>query len=43
MNLLITDEKLYSNCKENAKKSVEKFSLERFGTQWLERSGINLN
>jgi glycosyltransferase involved in cell wall biosynthesis len=40
MNLFITDENLYSKCKENALKSVEKFSLENIGNQWLACLGI---
>lgn len=42
MNLFVTDEKLYSQCKENALKSVEKFSLENIGNQWLDCLGINV-
>lgn len=40
MNLFITDENLYFKCKENALKSVEKFSLENIGNQWLVCLGI---
>ncbi len=36
MNNLYLDEKLYLNCKKNAKNSVQKFSLETIGNQWLE-------
>lgn len=42
MNLFVTDENLYSKCKENALKSVEKFSLETIGNQWLDCLGIDL-
>ena len=35
MNLMATDEKLYQHCKANAAKSVEKFSIEIIGKQWL--------
>jgi glycosyltransferase involved in cell wall biosynthesis len=35
MNLMVSDESLYSNCKENALQSVEKFSLENIGSQWI--------
>ena len=36
MNLLIGDEKLYHNCKQNAKQSVLQFDIERIGELWLE-------
>lgn len=42
MNLFIADENLYSKCKQNALKSVEKFSLENIGNQWLDCLGINV-
>jgi glycosyltransferase involved in cell wall biosynthesis len=42
MNLLIADENLYSKCKANSMKSVEKFSLENIGNQWLDCLGINV-
>jgi glycosyltransferase involved in cell wall biosynthesis len=42
MNLFVVDENLYSKCKQNALKSVEKFSLENIGNQWLEYLGIDL-
>lgn len=40
MNFFIEDEKLYYKCKSNAVKSVEKFSLENIGDQWLVLLGI---
>lgn len=42
MNILVEDQKLYSRFKENAEKSVEKFSLENIGAQWLDRLGIEV-
>lgn len=35
MNLLVEDEKLYHNCKQNAKQSVLQFDIERIGELWL--------
>jgi glycosyltransferase involved in cell wall biosynthesis len=35
MNLLIEDEELYNYCKKNAAKSIQQFSLENIGKQWL--------
>lgn len=35
INLMFEDEKLYINCKQNASVSIEKFSLENIGAQWL--------
>ena len=35
MNELFFDEKLYRYCKQNAKLSIELFSLENIGQQWL--------
>lgn len=43
MNLFVADENLFSRCKENALKSVEKFSLENIGNQWLDCLGIKVN
>ncbi|KAF2516802.1 glycosyltransferase family 4 protein [Flavobacterium zhairuonense] len=40
MNLFVTDENLYSKCKQNALKSVEKFSLENIGKNWLDYLGL---
>ena len=42
LNLFVEDENLYCKCKENALKSVENFSLENIGKQWLELLGIDL-
>jgi glycosyltransferase involved in cell wall biosynthesis len=42
INLLVEDKILYSKCKEKALKSVEKFSLENIGVQWLECLGIGV-
>lgn len=36
MNLMATDKKLLQHCKANAAKSVEKFSIEIIGQQWLD-------
>ena len=36
INLMFEDEKLYANCKQNASVSIEKFSLENIGSQWME-------
>ncbi|MGH2666368.1 glycosyltransferase [Flavobacterium sp.] len=43
MNLFIEDEKLYSHCKQNALQSVQKFSLENIGNQWLDYLKINVS
>ncbi|TJY36399.1 glycosyltransferase [Pontimicrobium aquaticum] len=36
LNLMILDEALYKKCKDNSLKSVEKFSLNVIGNQWLD-------
>ncbi len=36
MNEMVLNEKLYYHCKQNAKQSVQRFSLETIGNQWLE-------
>jgi N-acetylgalactosamine-N,N'-diacetylbacillosaminyl-diphospho-undecaprenol 4-alpha-N-acetylgalactosaminyltransferase len=36
MNNLVLDEDLYKRCKSNSRKSIEKFSLETIGKQWLD-------
>lgn len=36
MNLMVSDEKIYKNCKKNALKSVENFSVEIIGKRWEE-------
>jgi glycosyltransferase involved in cell wall biosynthesis len=43
MNLMVSDESLYSNCKENALQSVEKFSFENIGNQWLDLLSVKEN
>lgn len=35
MNQLVSDNKLYLNCKENALPSVKRFSLETIGAEWI--------
>lgn len=35
MNLLIEDEELYNYCKTNASDSIQRFSLDTIGKQWL--------
>jgi N-acetylgalactosamine-N,N'-diacetylbacillosaminyl-diphospho-undecaprenol 4-alpha-N-acetylgalactosaminyltransferase len=35
MNLFVTDNNLYLQCKENASSSVKHFSLENIGNEWL--------
>ena len=36
MNEMVLNEKLYYHCKSNAKASIQKFSVENIGLQWLE-------
>jgi len=36
MNEMVLNDKLYYHCKKNAKASVQKFSIENIGLQWLE-------
>lgn len=36
LNEMISNKELYVHCKQNAKSSVEKFSLENIGNQWLQ-------
>lgn len=43
INRMYTDEVLYKYCKENATGSIQKFSLENIGRQWLEYLNINTN
>ena len=43
INLFHENEILYNYCKKNSKKSIEKFSLENIGNQWLEYLNINQN
>lgn len=35
MNLFVTDDELYNHCKKQALSSVDRFSIERIGKQWL--------
>lgn len=41
MNLFVDDEKLYRFCKENAFQSIQHFSIETIGNQWLDLMQIN--
>lgn len=43
INTMVEDEKLYHFCKENALNSVQKFSLEIIGRQWLEYLKIDVS
>jgi glycosyltransferase involved in cell wall biosynthesis len=36
INEMVSNEKLYYHCKQNAKESVQRFSIEKIGNQWLE-------
>ncbi len=36
MNEMVSNKELYLHCKQNAKSSVERFSLENIGKQWLQ-------
>jgi glycosyltransferase involved in cell wall biosynthesis len=36
MNKMISNKELYLHCKQNAKSSVERFSFENIGNQWLQ-------
>ena len=36
LNEMISNKELYLHCKQNAKSSVERFSLENIGNQWLQ-------
>jgi glycosyltransferase involved in cell wall biosynthesis len=42
MNLFVEDESLYRYCKENAFESVQSFSVENIGIQWLDLMKISL-
>jgi glycosyltransferase involved in cell wall biosynthesis len=41
MDTMINDNSLYSNCKMNAQKSIEKFSINAIGKEWLELMNFN--
>lgn len=43
MNLMIEDEILYQHCKQNASSSIQKFSLENIGNEWLKYLKINVS
>ena len=43
MNLMIEDFALYQICKQNAVASVQQFSLENIGNQWLNYLKINVS
>lgn len=43
MDLFVKNERLYAYCKGNAQKSIQKFSLENIGNQWLEYLKINVS
>ena len=36
LNTMISNKELYLHCKQNAKSSVERFSLENIGNQWVQ-------
>jgi N-acetylgalactosamine-N,N'-diacetylbacillosaminyl-diphospho-undecaprenol 4-alpha-N-acetylgalactosaminyltransferase len=36
MNEMVANEKLYYHCKQNSKQSVQRFSIETIGNEWLE-------
>lgn len=42
MNSMISNKELYIQCKQNAKRSVERFSIDNIGKKWLELMGIDL-
>jgi N-acetylgalactosamine-N,N'-diacetylbacillosaminyl-diphospho-undecaprenol 4-alpha-N-acetylgalactosaminyltransferase len=43
LNLFIEDEALYKYCKKNAVASIQQFSLDNIGKQWLNLMNINSN
>ena len=43
INFFHENDTLYNYCKQNSKNSIEKFSLENIGNQWLEYLNINQN
>ena len=43
MNLMIEDAALYQTCKQNAVASVQQFSLENIGKQWIEYLKIDVS
>jgi len=42
MNLFVEDTFLYEKCKNNSMKSIERFSIEKIGKQWLDLMGITI-
>jgi N-acetylgalactosamine-N,N'-diacetylbacillosaminyl-diphospho-undecaprenol 4-alpha-N-acetylgalactosaminyltransferase len=43
MNEMVFNEKLYYHCKQNATQSVQRFSLEAIGQQWLQLLNVQKN
>ena len=43
MNLFVKDHELYKFCKSNAYPSIQRFSIEQIGQQWLDLLKIELN
>ncbi len=43
MNLMIEDQELYRFCKQNATSSIQNFSIENIGQQWLDFLEINVS
>ncbi|CAD0005961.1 glycosyltransferase [Flavobacterium salmonis] len=43
INLFVENEKLYNYCKKNAFDSIQQFSLDNIGKQWLDLMKIDLN
>lgn len=43
MNIMIEDQELYQTCRQTASKSVQKFSTEIIGKQWLDFLKQNIN
>jgi glycosyltransferase involved in cell wall biosynthesis len=43
MNLMIEDNELYENCKRNSIKSVENFTIQKIGKEWLDLMQIKSN
>lgn len=43
MNLFVEDSVLYEYCKKNAFESIQQFSLENIGKQWLDLMKISIN
>ncbi|ESU22444.1 glycosyltransferase [Flavobacterium enshiense DK69] len=43
MNLLVNDAGLYQNCKERTLSSVEQFSIDKIGKQWLDLMKIEVH